>query len=75
MNQRRFFFYILHLCDLKYKKIEEALNSGKSSASLAGHRYNAGDRIIKVSNKSESGMRCQCVYCAIGACYSLAWVH
>ena len=28
-NQRRFFFYILNLCDLKKEKVEEALNSGK----------------------------------------------
>ena len=59
-------------------KIEEALNSGKeigTSARLAGHCYNADDRIIKVSSKFENGIRCECVYCTIGACYSLSRVH
>ena len=46
-----------------------------TSASLAGHCYNADDRIIKVSNKFENGMRCECVYSTTGACYSLSWVH
>ena len=74
MNKHRFFFYILNFCDLKNKKIEEALNSREigSSASLAGHCYNADDRIIKVSNKFENGMRCECVYSTTGACYSLS---
>ena len=42
-----------------------------TSASLVGHCYNADDRIIKVSNKFENDMRCECVYCSIEACYSL----
>ena len=41
-----------------------------TSASLASRCYNADDRIIKVSNKFENDMRCECVYCSIAACYS-----
>ena len=62
MNKYRFFFYILNLCDLKKKENGRSSKQWKeigSSASLAGHCYNADDRIIKVSNKFENGMRCE----------------
>ena len=32
MKQHQFYFYILKLCDLKKKKIEEAVNSGRKKA-------------------------------------------
>ena len=41
INQHRFVFYILSLCDFRIKKIEEALQHRKevgTSASLVGHR-------------------------------------
>ena len=78
MNKHRFSFYILNLCDLKKKEGRRSSKQWKemgTSASLAGHCYNADDRIIKVSSKFENSMRCECVYSTNGACYSLSWVH
>ena len=75
MKQHQFFFYILKLCDLKKKENRRRSKQWKEigmSASLAGHCYNADDRIIKASNKFDNDMRCECVYCTIGACYSLS---
>ena len=75
MNKHRFSFYILNLCDLKKKEARRSSKQWKeigTSASLAGHCYNADDRIIKVSSKFENGMRCECVYSTNGACYSLS---
>ena len=42
---------------------------------FVAHCYNADERIIKVSKKFENDMRCECVYCSIGACYSSSYVH
>ena len=64
-----FFFF---LCDLDNKKLEKALSTG---ASLAGHCYDADDRMMKVSNKFENDMGCECVFCSIGAGCSLSGVH
>ena len=72
MKRHQFFFYILKLWDLKKRSKSKQWKEIGTSASLAGHCYNADDRIIKVSNKFENGMRCECVYCTIGACYSLS---
>ena len=78
-NQHRFFFYISKYIYATLKK--ENRRSSKqckeigTSASLAGHCYNADDRIIKCSNKFENGMRWRCLYSTIRACYSLSWVY
>ena len=75
MNKHRFSSYILNLCDLKKKEGRRSSKQWKeigTSASLAGHCYNADDRIIKVSSKFENGMRCECVHSTNGACYSLS---
>ena len=74
MKSHQFFFTSQNYATLK-KENRRSSKQWKeigTSASLAGHCHNADDRIIKVSNKFENGIRCECVYSTTGACYSLS---
>ena len=60
MNQHQFSFsgFYFFLCDLENKKNRKSSKEWKDIGIIA---------------EFENGMRCECVYCSIGACYSLSW--
>ena len=60
MEKRRFISINIGFCFIKIRKSYKDWKERGTSASVAGHCYYADDRIIKVSNKFENSMRCEC---------------
>ena len=68
MNQHQFLFAVFFHATFKYenRRSSKEWKEIGTSASLAGRCCNADDRIINYD------IRCECVYCSIGACYCLS---